>query len=51
MTRKKTTEEFITQAKSIHGNKFNYSKVEYKGARQKVLIICTQFNHEFMKLI
>lgn len=37
---KKTTEQFIKQAIEIHGKKYDYSKVEYKGARKKVCIIC-----------
>ena len=35
-----TTEEFINSAKKVHGNKYNYSKVEYKGSQSKVCIIC-----------
>ena len=35
-----TTEEWIKKAKAIHGNKYDYSKVEYKGWNQKVCIIC-----------
>lgn len=34
------TEEFIKKAKKIHGNKYDYSKVEYINARTKVCIIC-----------
>ena len=40
MPKKYTTEEFITKAKLIHGNKFGYEKVEYKGSKSKVIIIC-----------
>lgn len=29
MAKKITTEEFINHAKEIHGDKYNYSKVEY----------------------
>ena len=36
----KTTEEFIRESKIVHGNKYDYSKVEYNGARNKVCIIC-----------
>lgn len=39
-TKKKNTEEFIKKAINIHGNKYNYSKVEYKGVEEKVCIIC-----------
>lgn len=37
------TQEFIEKAKEIHGNKYDYSKVEYVNTRQKVIIIC--FKH------
>lgn len=35
-----TQDEFIKQSIKIHGNKYNYSKVEYKNNRTKVCIIC-----------
>ena len=35
-----TKEEFIKHAKEIHGDKYDYSKVEYKNNRTKVCIIC-----------
>ena len=37
---KLTTEKFIKRAKEIHGNKYDYSKVDYKGSQTKVTIIC-----------
>ena len=37
---KLTTMEFIEKAKEVHGDKYDYSKVEYKNAREKVCIIC-----------
>lgn len=40
MGKKLTTEEFIEKAKLIHGNKFDYSKVEYVNTSEKVCIIC-----------
>lgn len=36
----KTTEEFIKEAQSIHGEKYNYSEVEYINATTKIKIIC-----------
>ena len=33
-------EKFIQEAKEIYGDKFDYSKVEYKNSRTKVIIIC-----------
>lgn len=38
----KSTEEFIAKAKSIHGNKYDYSKTEYIKASEKVTIICPE---------
>lgn len=36
----KTTEQFIEDAKKVHGDKYDYSKVEYKNKETKVTIIC-----------
>jgi hypothetical protein len=35
-----TTEEFIKKAKKIHGNKYDYSKVNYINKKTPVIIIC-----------
>ena len=37
-----TTEEFIKKSKNIHGDKYDYSLVEYKNAYTKVDIICRE---------
>lgn len=37
---RKSTEEFISNAKRIHGELYDYSKVDYKGAFDNVTIIC-----------
>jgi predicted GIY-YIG superfamily endonuclease len=39
-TRKITTPEFIEKAKEVHGDKYDYSKVDYKGNKEKVIINC-----------
>ena len=39
-TKKKNNEEFTYKAKKIHGNKYDYSLVEYKRMNIKVKIIC-----------
>ena len=39
---KSNTEDFIEKAKKIHDNKYDYSKVEYKNAIEKVNIICKE---------
>ena len=40
MSKRKTTEEFISEAKLVHGNKYDYSKVEYINSSTKVIIVC-----------
>ena len=40
MTKRSTTEEFIEKARAIHGDKYDYSLVEYKTNHDKVKIIC-----------
>jgi hypothetical protein len=39
----RTTEEFIERARKIHGNIYDYSKVEYKGTLEEVEVLCA--NH------
>ena len=36
----KNINNFITEAKNIHGDKYDYSKVEYKNANTDIIIIC-----------
>jgi len=40
MGKKKTTEEFIKDARDVHGDKYDYSKVEYVNCMTKICIIC-----------
>ncbi len=35
-----TTDEFIENAKLIHGDRYNYSKVDYKYSNENVIITC-----------
>lgn len=35
-----TTEEFIKRAREVHGDRYDYSKVQYVNAKTKVCIIC-----------
>lgn len=37
---KKNINEVIEKARKIHGDKYDYSKVEYRGANEKICIIC-----------
>jgi very-short-patch-repair endonuclease len=39
---KKNNNEFIDKSKSIHGDKYDYSLVEYKNNKTKVKIICPE---------
>ena len=41
-TKKLTTDEFIKKAQEIHGNRYDYSKVEYINNHAKVCIICPE---------
>ena len=38
----KTTNEFIKESRTVHGDKYDYSKVEYVNAHTKVCIICPE---------
>ena len=40
MSRKKTQDEFINEATTIHNGKYDYSNVEYVNTNVKVKIIC-----------
>lgn len=42
------TESFITEAKKVHGDKYNYSKVEYVDSHTKVCIICPEHGEFFV---
>lgn len=47
--RKLTQEEFIERATEIHNGKYDYSKVEYKNAQTKVVIICPIHGEIYIK--
>ena len=40
MSKKLTTTDFIGRAKKVHGNKYDYSKIEYVNNRTNVKIVC-----------
>lgn len=40
MSKKKTLSEFISEARNIHGDKYDYSKVDYKDNHTGIIIIC-----------
>ena len=49
MAKKLTTEKFIEKARKIHGNKYDYSKVDYVDQKTKVCIMCPEHG-EFWQL-
>jgi len=42
MSQKLTTEEFIKKAREVHGDKYDYSKVEYVNNSTPVVIVCPE---------
>ena len=49
MSKKKTREEFIQDAREKHGDKYDYSKVEYMNNHTKVCIICPEHGEFWQK--
>lgn len=44
-----TTEEWIEQARKVHGDKYNYSKTNYLGSDEKLCIICSKHGEFWQK--
>lgn len=42
MSKKLTKDEFIKKAKEIHGDKYDYSKVNYINNHTSIIIICPE---------
>ena len=42
MAKRKTTEQFVKEAREVHGDKYDYSKVEYVDNKTKVKIVCPE---------
>lgn len=49
MSKRKTKEEFISEAKLIHGDKYDYSLVDYKGNKSKIYIGC-KYHGNFLQV-
>ena len=47
---KSNTEEFIQKAKEVHGDRYDYSKVEYQNVRTPVCIKCNKCGKEFWQI-
>ena len=48
--KKMRTSDFIKKARSVHGEKYDYSKADYKGNTEKVCIICPEHG-EFWQVV
>ena len=46
---KMNTEQFIQKAKQVHGNKYDYSKVNYTDSQNHVCIICPKHGEFYQK--
>jgi len=42
------SEKFIHQANNVHSNKYNYSQIDYKNARTKVELVCSEHGSFFV---
>jgi len=49
MSKRLTTQEFIDRARDVHGDKYDYSKVEYVNANTKVCIVCPKHGEFWQK--
>ena len=47
--KKMTQEEFINKARQVHGDKYDYSKTQFRTTKKKVLIVCPKHG-EFYQL-
>lgn len=45
--KKLTTKEFIEKSQKVHGDKFDYSEVDYQGNKLKIKIKCKKCGHIF----
>jgi very-short-patch-repair endonuclease len=45
----KTTQQFIEEAIAVHGDVYDYSKVDYKNCEIKVIIFCKKCNQDFLQ--
>lgn len=51
MGKRLTTKEFIEKAKKVHGDKYDYSKVEYVNSDTKVCIICPKHGEFWQRAV
>lgn len=46
---RKTKEQFVNKAVQVHGDKYDYSEVEYVNTHKLVRIQCKQCGHYFFQ--
>ena len=44
-----STDKFIEKARKVHGNKYDYSKVDYKNSLTNICIICPKHGEFWQK--
>ena len=49
VARSRTQEDVLAEFVEVHGDKYDYSGVEYSGRHEKVRIRCRKHDHEFMQ--
>lgn len=49
MAQPKTTQEFIEEIEKIHGDKYDYSKIEYKNNCTKVCVVCKKHGDFYIR--
>ena len=42
MSKRLTNEEFLKRVRAVHGEKYDFSKIDYKGCKTKVCVICPE---------
>ena len=48
MSKRLTTKEFIDKARAVHGDRYDYSTVNYVSAKKKVIVVCPEHG-EFLQ--
>lgn len=48
-TLRKSNDDFIKQVKTIHGDKYDYSKIDYKNNKTKVILICPKHGEFYVR--
>lgn len=47
--RRDTTESYIEKAKMVHGDRYDYSKVDYRSSQEKICVICRKHGEFYIK--